>query len=338
MKAATCNSYGPPEKTVQIADVEKPIPNPREVLIRVHAASVNPLDVGSLRGRPYLVRMLTGLKRPKFTRPGVDVAGQVEAVGRDVTRFLPGDEVFGVCITDPNASGFAVWNHHQGAFAEYVCAPEATLVLKPENVSFEVAASVPLAAFTALQGLRDKAQLRPGQRVLINGASGGVGALAVQIAKAFGAEVTGVCSAANVEMVRSIGADRVVDYSQEDFTLGGPQYDVIFDCVGNRPLLASTRVLKRKGVYLMVGDLSGRGVMHLLVRMTAALMMTRLMDRRFIPFLARPNQHDLIAMRDLLTAGTLTPFIDRRYTLSEVPEALLYVEQKHARGKVVVVL
>jgi len=220
MKAAVCNRYGPPE-VVQITDVEKPVPKDNEVLIEVRAASVNPLDTGPLKGRPYLVRIMTGLRRPKSNRVGVDVAGRVEAVGRNVTEFRAGDDVFGVCVNDPQASGVGVWAHRLGAFAEYVCAPESTLVMKPANVTFEQAASVPVAAFTALQGLRDKGQIQPGQKVLINGAAGGVGTLAVQIARSFDAEVTGVCSTRNVDMVRSIGADHVIDYTQDDFTQRG---------------------------------------------------------------------------------------------------------------------
>src|SRR5574341_842010 len=229
MKAAVCSRYGPPD-VVQIKDVEKPVPKDNEVLIEVRAASVNPLDGGSMKGRPYIVRIMTGLRKPKVTRPGVDVAGQVETVGRNVTQFKPGDEVFGACISDPQASGAKVWFHRQGAFAEYVCATESTLVIKPDNVTFEQAASVPVAAFTALQGLRDKGQIQPGQKVLINGAAGGVGTFAVQIAKSYGADVTGVCSTRNVDMVRSIGADHVIDYTQEDFTKRGQRYDLIFDC------------------------------------------------------------------------------------------------------------
>jgi len=220
MKAAVCNRYGPPE-VVQITEVEKPVPKDHEVLVEVRAASVNPLDTGPLKGRPYLVRIMTGLRRPKSNRVGVDVADRVEAVGRNVTEFRAGDDVFGVCVNDPQASGVGVWAHRLGAFAEYVCAPESTLVMKPANVTFEQAASVPVAAFTGLQGLRDKGQIQPGQKVLINGAAGGVGKLAVQIARSFDAEVTGVCSTRNVDMVRSIGADHVIDYTQDDFTQRG---------------------------------------------------------------------------------------------------------------------
>src|SRR5262249_40382873 len=213
MKAAVYRRYGPPE-VIQIEDVERPVPKDNEVLIKVRAASVNPLDCGLMKGKPHSFRILFGLRKPRLTRPGVDVAGQVESCGRNVAQFKPGDEVFGSC---------------RGAFAEYVCTSESKLATKPDNVTFEQAASVPVAGFTALQGLRDKGHIQPGQKVLINGAAGGVGTFAVQIAKSFGAEVTGVCSTRNSEMVRSIGADRVVDYSQEDFTESGYCYDLIFD-------------------------------------------------------------------------------------------------------------
>ena len=228
MKAAVYRRYGPPN-VLHIEDVERPVPKDDEVLIRVRAASVNPLDEGLMKGGG---RLVTGWRKPKDARLGVDVAGQVVAVGSNVTRFKAGDEVFGVCIADPHASALRVWIP-QGAFAEYACAHHSALVMKPENMSFEQAAAAPVAAFTALQGLRDKGKIQAGQKVLINGAAGGVGTFAVQIAKSFGAEVTGVCSTRNVEMVRSIGAHHVIDYTQEDFTQGGKRYDLIFDCIGN---------------------------------------------------------------------------------------------------------
>ena len=337
MKAAVCSRYGPPE-VVQITDVEKPVPKDNEVLIEVRAASVNPLDAGPLKGRPYIVRIVIGLRRPKTTRPGVDVAGRVEAVGRNVTEFTPGDDVFGVCINDPQASGVGVWAHRLGAFAEYVCAPESTLVMKPANVTFEQAASAPVAAFTALQGLRDKGQIRPGQRVLINGAAGGVGTFAVQIAKSFGAEVTGVCSTRNVDMVRSIGAEHVIDYTQEDFTQHGQPYDLIFDCVGNHSLSACGRVLKPRGIYIMVGELTGRGMIGALARLTTAVVASRFISQKLVAFLARPSKDDLIIMHDLMKAGKVRPVIDKRYRLSEVAEAIRYLENKHARGKVIITL
>jgi NADPH:quinone reductase-like Zn-dependent oxidoreductase len=227
MKAAIYSRYGTAD-VVQIEEVEKPVSRNHEVLIRVRAASVNPLDEGLIRGGG---RLVTGLRRPKVTRLGIDVAGLVEAVGRDVTQFQPGDSVFGACIGAPDASALRVWIP-QGAFAEHACAHQSALVMKPENVSFEQAASAPVAALTALQGLRDKGKIQAGQKVLINGASGGVGTFAVQIAKFFGAEVTGICSTRNVDLVRSIGANHVIDYTQEDFTRGGQRYNLILDCVG----------------------------------------------------------------------------------------------------------
>jgi NADPH:quinone reductase-like Zn-dependent oxidoreductase len=309
MKAAVYCRYGPPDVVVQIKDIENPVPKNKEVLIEVRAASVNPLDGGLMKGRPYIARIMTGLRKPKVTRLGVDVSGQVEAVGRNVTQFKPGDEVFGVCIRHPQSSGVKVWVC-QGAFAEYVCAPESTLVMKPDNVTFEQAASVPVAALTALQGLRDKGHIQPGQKVLINGAAGGVGTFAVQIAKWFGAEVTGVCSTRNVDMVRSIGADRAIDYTHEDFTKSGQPYDLIFDCVGNYSLSACRRVLSPKGICIMVGDQSGRGMIGLLARLITALVLSRFVSQKLVTFLARPNKRDLTIMHDLMKTGKVIPVID----------------------------
>jgi NADPH:quinone reductase-like Zn-dependent oxidoreductase len=320
MKAAVYTRYGPPD-VVQITDVEKPSPQDDEVLIRVRAASVNPLDWHFMRGTPYFLRIMTGLLNPKDPRLGVDVAGQVEAVGRNVTQFQPGDAVFGSC---------------RGAFAEYACTPESALVTKPENVTFEQAASVPVAAYTALQGLRDKGQLQPGHKVLINGAAGGVGTLAVQIAKSFGAEVTGVCSTRNVDLVRSLGADRVIDYTQEDFTKGGQRYDLIFDCVGNHSLSAYRRVLSPKGTYIAVGGPSGRWMIGALAGSVAALVLSRFVSQNFVMVLAKRSKEDLTLVQKLMESGKVTPVIDKRYRLSEVPEAIRYLEEGHARGKVVI--
>jgi NADPH:quinone reductase-like Zn-dependent oxidoreductase len=306
-------------------------------LIKVRAASVNPLDAGVIKGMPYIVRVVFGLPTPKDTRLGVDVAGQAEAVGRNVTQFNPGDEVFGVCIGDPQASAVKVWIP-QGSFAEYVCAPASTLVVKPENLTFAQAASLPVAAFTALQGLRDKGHIRKGQKVLINGAAGGVGTFAVQIAKSFGAEVTGVCSTRNVDMVRSIGADHVVDYTQEDFTKRSRRYDLIFDCVGSHPLSACRRVLNPKGIVVMVGEGTGRGAIGILARLITVLVVSRFTSQKLRTFLARPSQEDLVILRDLMKMGKIRPVIDRCYSLSEVPAAILYLEERHARGKVVISL
>ena len=333
MKAIVYHNYGPPD-VLQCGETEKPVPKDNAVLIRVRAASVNPLDGGLVKGGG---RIVTGLRKPKITRLGVDVAGQVEAVGRNVTQFKPGDEVFGVCIRDPQGSGVRVWIP-QGAFADYACVPESVLVMKPDNVTFEQAASAPVAAFTALQGLRDKGQVQPGQKVLINGAAGGVGTFAVQIAKSLGAEVTGVCSTRNVDMVRSIGADHVIDYTQQDFTKPGQRYDLIFDCVGNQSLSACRRVLNPKGILIMAGDLSGRGMTGLLARLITALVLSRFVSQKLVTFLARPSKEDLTIMRELMATGKVTPVIDRRYKLSEVPEAVRYLEERHARGKVVITL
>jgi NADPH:quinone reductase-like Zn-dependent oxidoreductase len=322
MKAAVYSRYGPPD-VVQIKDVEKPVPKDNEVLIEVRAASVNPLDWHFLRGTPYFVRIMTGLRKPKDKRLGVDVAGQVEAVGRNVTQFKPGDEVFGSC---------------RGAFAEYACTSESALVIKPDNVTFEQAASAPVAAFTALQGLRDKGQIQLGQKVLINGAGGGVGTFAVQIAQSFGAEVTGVCSTRNVDMVRSIGADQVIDYTQEDFTKCGQRYDLFLDCVGNHSLSACRRVLNSKGIYIVVGGPGSRWMIGALARSITALVLSRFVSQKLVIFLARPSKEDLTIMHELMAAGKVTPVIDKRYRLSEVPEAIRYLEEGHARGKVVIAL
>jgi NADPH:quinone reductase-like Zn-dependent oxidoreductase len=297
-----------------------------EVLIKVRASSVNPLDRKLMKGGPFIVRILLGLGKPKIKRSGVDVAGQVEAVGRNVTQFKPGDEVFGTCL---------------GAFAEYAT-PESTLgmksalVIKPDNVTFEQAASAPVAASTALQGLRDKGRIRPGQEVLINGAAGGVGTFAVQIARSFGANVTGVCSTRNVDMVRSIGADRVVDYTQEDFTNSGQRYDLFFDCVGNHSLSACERVLNPHGRLIMVGAPNNAPLTGLLARLIGALVLSGFLSRKMVFFIAKFNKEDLTFVRELMKSRKVTPVIDKRYALSEVPEAFRYMAEGHARGKVVI--
>jgi NADPH:quinone reductase-like Zn-dependent oxidoreductase len=333
MKAAVYTRYGPPE-VIEIKDVEKPVPKYGEVLIEVRAASLNPLDEGMVKGGG---RIVNGLFKPKTTRLGVDIAGLVVAVGRDVTQFKTGDEVFGVCIRDLQDSALRVWIP-QGAFAEYACAPESALVMKPRNVTFEQAASAPVAAFTALQGLRDKGHIQPGQKVLINGAAGGVGTFAVQIAKTFGAEVTGVCSTNNVDMVRSIGANRVLDYTQEDFTKGGQRYDLIFDCVGNHSLSACRRVLNPSGILVMVGERTGRKVIGLLARLITAFVWSRFVSQKLVTFLARPNNRDLTIMHELMKDGRVKPVLDRQYKLDAVAEAIRYLGKMHARGKVVITL
>ena len=321
MKAIVHRCYGSAD-VLKFEDIEKPIAADDQVLVKVHAASVNPLDWHYMRGTPYIVRMDSGFGKPENPRLGVDFAGTVEAVGKNVKRFKPGDEVFGGKF---------------GAFAEYVTVREdRALALKPANLTFEQAASVPIAALTALQGLRDKGRIQPGQKVLINGASGGVGTFAVQIAKSFGADVTGVCSTRNVAMVRSIGADHVIDYTQEDFTKGEQRYDLILDNVGNHSLLQYRRALTPKGIFVIVGGPNSGQWIGPMVTPIKALMLSPLVSQKFAPFLAELNQEDLAIMRDLMQAGKVTPVIDRRYKLSEVPAAIRYLEEGHARGKVVI--
>jgi NADPH:quinone reductase-like Zn-dependent oxidoreductase len=320
MKAIVYCDYGSPD-VLKFENIEKPTPGDDQVLVRVRAASANPLDWHYMRGTPYVMRMEAGLRKPKVTRLGVDFAGTVEAVGKDVKRFRAGDDVFG---------------GRTGAFAEYVSVrEERAVVLKPANLTFEQAASVPIAAITALQGLRDKGKIQPGQKVLINGASGGVGTFAVQIAKSFGAEVTGVCSTRNVEMVRSIGADQVIDYTKEDFTKSAQRYDLILDMVGNRSLLECRRVLNPKGKYVMVGGPSGRWI-DPMPRALNAFVLSLFVSQDMGMFLAELNKEDLTILGDLMQAGKVKPVIDRRYRLSEVPEAIRYLEKGHARGKVVI--
>jgi len=320
MKAIVYRCYGSPD-VLELEDVEKPTPADDEVLVKVHAASVNPLDWHYMRGSPYLMRLGSGLGAPKDSRMGVDFAGTVEAVGKNVTRFKPGDEVFG---------------GRSGAFAEYVIVPDdRAIVLKPSNVTFEQAASMPIAAITALQALRDKGQLKPGQKVLINGASGGVGTFAVQIAKSYGAEVTGVCSTRNVEMVRSIGADHVFDYTKEDYTESGQHYDLIIDNVGNHSLLANRRVLNPDGIFVIIGGPKGNWLAPLMSPIKA-LMLSPFLGQEFVLLLAKMDKDDLTILGDLMQAGKVTAVIDRRYRLSEVPAAIRYSEEGHARGKIVI--
>jgi NADPH:quinone reductase-like Zn-dependent oxidoreductase len=326
MKAAIYTRYGPPE-VVQIADVEKPVPKDDEVLIRVRAAAVNPYDWHFMRGEPYPVRIAAGgLRKPKDSRLGADVAGEIEAAGKNITQFKLGDAVFGSC---------------KGAFAEYACASESNLALKPDNVTFEQAASVPIAAYTALQGLRrggltKDGKIQPGQKILINGAAGGVGTFAVQIAKSFGADVTGVCSTKNVEMVRSIGANQVVDYTQEDFTKSARRYDVILDCVGNHSFSESRRVMNPRGIYVGAGGTSDNWMIGPLTRALKALVLSWFVSQKQVMVLAKPSKEDLTIMAQLMAIGKVTPVIDKRYSLREVPEAVRYLEAGHARGKVVI--
>jgi NADPH:quinone reductase-like Zn-dependent oxidoreductase len=321
MKAATRRAFGGPE-VLQPREVDKPVPAPGEVLVRVHNASLNAFDWHMLTGTPYLARLDAGLRKPKSELLGVDFAGTVEAVGASVTAFRPGDEVFG---------------GRSGAFAEYLCVGEdRAIVPKPAAVSFEHAATVGIAGVTALQGLRDKGGLGPGQSVLINGASGGVGTFAVQIGKSLGAQVTAVCSSGNVDTARSLGADHLVDYTRDDFVLDGKQYDVMLDIAGNRSWAECKRVLKDDGMLVPVGGpKTNRWVGPLGSRLAIRLRSMR-GSRRVALFLAKLNSADLVALGELLESGAVTPVIDRRYSLSETADALRYVGQGHARGKVVI--
>lgn len=314
MKAIICTEYGPPD-VLKIAEVQKPAPTDDQVLVRVRAASINQVD-RLFRGESYVVRAMTGLRKPKDPRVGRDLAGQVEAVGRNVTRFQPGDEVFGTGL---------------GAFAEYACADQKNLAFKPANVTFEQAAAVPVAAITALQGLRDKGRIQPGQMVLINGATGGVGTFAVQIAKSFGADVTGVCSTRNVDLVRSIGADRVIDYTREDFTQSAQRYDLLFDGVGNRSLSDCRRVMSPRGTYVVAGAKS-------LAQFFKAPLLSPFVSQRVVMFVASINTADLAALMELIQAKKVTPVVDKSYPLSQVPEAVRYMEEGHPRGKIVITI
>ncbi len=289
-------------KVLEMKDLEPPVPKDNEVVIRVRAASVNPLDW-----------------RMKSRRPGVDVAGHVVAIGATVTQFKPGDAVFGIC---------------KGAFAEYACAPEAKLVRKPESVSFDQAAAVPVAGLTALQGLRDKGHLQPGQKVLINGAAGGIGTFAVQIAKSFGANVTGVCSTKNVELLRSLGADRVIDYTRDDFTQDSERYDLLLDNVGNRRLSAMRRVLGPSGKCVMAG--APKELWAVFARLLKAFVWSLFLRQKFTFFVAKINRDDLTTLCGLINAEKLTPAIDRRYPLAETAGAIAYAEEGHARAKIVI--
>ena len=322
MKAIVYTEYGSPD-VLQFKEVEKPSPKADEVLVKVHTASVNPADWHLMRAEPFLARLENGLQKPKNTRLGVDIAGRVEAIGDKVTEFQPGDEVFG----EKFETGL-------GGFAEYVSVPENALALKPTNVSFEAAAAVPLAALTALQGLRTKGQIRSGQKVLINGASGGVGTFAVQIAKALGTEVTGVCSTRNLDMVRSIGADHVIDYTKEDFTRNGGQYDLIFDAIGNRSVSDLKRALSPDGISVIAGFttlslLFGSMILGPLTSMLGSRKIGR-MDT------VHTDKEDLLFLKELLETGKVVPVIDRCYPLDETAEAIRYLETGRARGKVII--
>jgi len=320
VKAIIRQKYGSPD-VLELTEVETPAPKDNEVLVEIHAASANPLDWHYMRGAPFLARLGEGLRKPRDTRLGVDIAGRVEAVGNNVTQFQPGDEVFGVCA---------------GGFAEYASARENKLALKPANISFEEAAAVPVAAITALQGLRDMGKIQPGQKVLVNGASGGVGTFAVQIAKSFGSEVTGVCSTRNLDMVRSIGADHVIDYTQEDFTKNGQRYDLIYDAVGNRSVSAYKRALRPQGTCAIAGFTT---LPRLFEHMVLGPLLSMTGNKKVgLMGTAKVNQKDLVFVKELLEARKLIPVIDRRYPLGETAEAIRYLEERHARGKVVITL
>lgn len=320
MKAVVYRCYGSPE-VLEYRDVEKPIPSADEVLVRVEAAAVNPLDWHYMRGSPYFMRLVSGLGAPTDTRLGVDFSGVVEAVGEQVTRFKPGDEVFG---------------GKTGAFAEYLTVHEDRgLALKPASVTFEQAAAVPIAALTALQALRDSGELQPGEKVLINGASGGVGTFAVQIAKSFGADVTGVCSTRNVDLVRSLGADRVIDYKQEDYTELDERYDLIVDMVGNHGLLANRSVLRPDGRLVLVGGPTGNWFKSLAGPLKA-LLLSPFVDQQVRMMLAELSHQDLVFVADLMQSGEVSSVIDRRFALSEVADAIRYSEEGRARGKIII--
>jgi len=318
MKAIVYTKYGPPE-VLQLQEVEKPAPKENQVLVKVHAASANALDWRRFTMPPLLIRLMEGgLLKPKDPKLGVDVAGRVEAVGSNVTEFKPGDEVFGVA---------------PGAFAEYVCNGASKFALKPANVSFETAAAVPVAAFTALQGLRDKGQIQPGQKVLIDGASGGVGTFAVQIAKSFGAEVTAVCRTRNLDMARSIGADHVIDYTQEDFTQNGQRYDLILAVNGYHPILYYRRALSPRGICVVAGG----SMSQIFQGMLLGPLVSRIGSEKIgFQGIATTPKKDLLVIKELLETGKVVPVIDKCYPLSETAEAIRYLVEEHARGKVVI--
>jgi NADPH:quinone reductase-like Zn-dependent oxidoreductase len=331
MKAITFDRYGPSD-VLELKDIDKPVVGDDGVLVRVRAASVNPIDWHFMTGLPYLLRLQGGLLRPKITRLGVDLAGQVEAVGRNVSRLRPGDEVFGAVDEDEPGRAMPAL----GSFAEHVCIGGGSVVTKPANLTFEQAATVSTAGMTALQGLRDKGEIQSGHSVLINGASGGVGTFAVQIAKSFGARVTGVCSTRNVDMVRSIGADRVVDYTREDFTRDEEHYDLILDNVGNRSPSECRRVLKPKGTYVASFGRPERRLLGPAPELLQMSMMAPFVSQKMVTWVTSPNEADLLTLKELLETGKVTPVIDRTYPLSETPEAMRYLGEGHARGKVVI--
>ena len=322
MKAMVYTKYGSPD-VLNFEEVPKPVPGDNEVLIKIHAAAITAGDVIVLKGEPFVTRFATGLLEPQNTIPGKEVAGRVEAVGENVSQFQPGDEVFGDL-------SIASW----GAFAEYVAVPESAIALKPSNLTFEEAAAVPESAVVALQGLRDKGKIQPGQKVLINGASGGVGSYAVQIAKAFGAEVTAVCSTRNLEMVRSLGADHVIDYTKEDFTQNGQQYDLILAVNGYHPISDYKRALSPEGIYVATGGSMTQSLQATMIGPFISMTGSKKMGG----MLVKPNKNDLIFIKELIEANKVTPVIDRQYLLSEAVDAFHYMGEGRAQGKVVITM
>ncbi|WP_409292695.1 NAD(P)-dependent alcohol dehydrogenase [Peribacillus sp. SCS-37] len=320
MKAIVCEKYGSPHN-LKVKEITKPVPADHQVLVKIHASSLNFGNLVLLKGKPFPARFAFGLTKPKFPVPGGDIAGTVEAVGKHVMQFREGDDVFG----DLSVCGW-------GGFAEYAAVPESALALKPDNISFEEAAASPMAAGTALQGLRDKGKIQPGQKVLIYGASGGVGTFAVQIAKAFGAEVTGVCSTRNVEILQTLGADHVMDYTKEDFTLNEGRYDLILGVNGSNSLSAYKQALKPHGQFVHVGGSPSQFFQALFF----GPLISRAGSRKFSHLLQRANQRDLNEVKELLGTGKVKPVIDKKFALSEIVEAFEYFGEGHAQGKVVV--
>jgi NADPH:quinone reductase-like Zn-dependent oxidoreductase len=319
MKAIIYREYGSGE-ACHVEEVEKPTPRDDEVLVRIRAAALNPLDYHLMSGA-YMMRPKNGFRHPKPSCPGAEMAGAVEAVGANVTRFKPGDAVFGSA---------------RSTCAEYVCVPEDRLALKPSNSTFEEAAGIPVAGSTALQGLRDKGRIQSGQKILINGASGGVGTFAVQIAKSFGAEVTGICSTKNLDLVRSIGADDVIDYTVEDVAQPPERYDMVFDCVGNRSLSDWRKIMKRDATMIAIGAKPGGPLLGPVPYILKLLVASRFVSQRVVFFIAQIKPDDLVALKDLIETKRVTPVIDRSYELSETAQAIRYLKEGHARGKVVI--
>jgi NADPH:quinone reductase-like Zn-dependent oxidoreductase len=319
MEAIVHSRYGSPD-VLELRDIDKPTVNDDEVLVRVHAAAVGKGDWLTVEGLPYIARMRYGLPKPKHPVPGFDVAGHIEAVGSNVTQAQSGDEVFGWC---------------DGSFAEYASVPKSQLAPKPANLTFEQAAAVPISGFAALQAVRDTGGVKPGQKVVIIGASGGVGSFAVQLAKAFGAEVTGVCSTKSADMVRSIGADQVIDYTQEDFTRTGQRYDLILEMAGNRSLADLRRALTPRGTLVLVGGSGGRWFMGT-GRTLRAVLVSPFVGQRLRSFLSKPRGEDLVVLKELIEAGKVTPVIDRTFPLNQTPEAIRYVGERSTQGKIVI--